>query len=180
MIYEFMHYPKPGADFELDVNRKYRLYDCPWGGMKALPNGFWLSDEDRDKGWLKFAAENMPDLIEGSLPVCVSVDTSDMLILDSRFSLDAKFFKPMPHDMKESIESWMEEASMSGDASDILGGPRPDWTAVSRAYSGIWVPAYEKGEWTTEDHRDYRWWHSWDCDSAVLWDLSAVAGVVHV
>lgn len=166
----FVHCPEAGVEFKLDRSMKYRQADCPWDDIsRFLPSGLWLSDESRGKGWLAFAADNMPGLTEGSVPVSVSVDVSGLLVLRSPKDMPADFIVPVSDSVRERFSDMA-----GGDVERMLGGARPCWRAVSEFYGGVWVPEHTRGGWHFMEHM---WWSMWDCDSAVLWDLDAISEV---
>ena len=136
--------------FEFDRDREYLEVD---NGFK--PDGLWLSDDSNNNGWIAWCKEQNNGWIRGHNIWEVLVDTRRLLkISRSPENVPKKYLIPHPGFRPGSKQLCVDWKQLKADG-----------------YAGFWVDDY-KGVFV-----DHIWWYGWDCDSAVVWDLSVVVQV---
>jgi hypothetical protein len=121
------------------------------------PCGLWLSDESkRGRGWSNWCkGENW---------------NVDGLLYETIFECDMTNWKVIktPAQMKKFHRDFSAHNEYS-----ILSslGKYIDWAKVQKEFAGILIAPYR---WDFRFHMEARWYYSWDCASACVWDLSTV------
>ncbi len=119
-------------------------------GHQFKPQGLWLSD-DTAHGWKKWCEAEQWGLQGLKYKTEFSCTLTRWATLYTEEQL-LTFTKQYPHDLHGI-----------------------DWVKVREKFSGIIITPYQ---WNLRLDRRTRWYYSWDCASACVWDLSTVEVIV--
>lgn len=134
----------------LDFKRAYKQ-----GDNQHKPKGLWLScDDDSGIGWYEWCHQNRFMVNNLKHKTEVTIDTSNLLILDS------------PDKWQEFSDNYIPLG---------LSIFCKDWKALSKQFSGIAVLNYVRA-WLCDGRGIDKnvWFAMWDCSSACIWDLSII------
>lgn len=155
-----LHWPADSHRWSFDPDRRY-------GRRRPSdkPDGLWLSPVAARWGWADCAEFNqMADRLPLPPPVRFAVDVSRLLVLRSHRDVPERFrWSPSDAELAE-----LSRRMPGQDWSRALAGVR--WDAMAaEGFAGVVTDG-----WSARIGDDPAWWYRWDCDAAVVWDLSAV------
>lgn len=144
-------------NWRYDPNRSYVQPDShdpiqhPEGCYGMKPVGWWLSDDSKGRGWYDWAkAENYwSNIYQVAVP---EVNENRLLILD-----DVSSVKTVNELLEEQNGCWQ-------------------WGYIAKKYAGCLFYAAD-AQHAFHDLPEMRlmWLRTWDCNSACVWDLTAVS-----
>ena len=121
----------------------------PGGSFK--PDGLWLSVDD---AWLQWSRENEMTWADGPGFLVTLRGDANLLVLDT------------PERMRDFTRAYRHH--------DPLLKGWIEWKPVVAAFDGILLNPYDNElRWDP----DLRWCNPWDCASACIWNLQAIAAV---
>lgn len=133
---------------------------------RPKPSGLWLSVDD---DWRRYLYEDQgaePGDPEANGGYVFDVDLDRLLVIDSLAALD-EFHHGYVMEHRRPDARWESRCRAKGWEID----PHAlDWAPLTEDHAGIVIAPYR---W--ERRLDFAWYYPWDCASAVVWDLSAVA-----
>ena len=145
------HYPRTPEGWSFLPRKRYPARGCR-GNHK--PFAFWLSDED-GFGWSSWC-EREAYRGFGGRGYDFQVDADRLLVVRGLDDLPVDVFG------EQNADHW----------TNCRSRVPPRWDLLAQCYAGILVYPHEFAEW--KDTAAALWLVSWDCDSAAVWDLSAV------
>jgi hypothetical protein len=116
------------------------------------PYGLWLSDES-DHGWRTWCRSEKYRLTRLRCHSKFNCDTSNWLVLRS----------------SSEIKSFTETYQSSDNDYYSI-----DWMRVQKEFKGILITPYQ---WQCRLNQKSRWYYSWDCASACVWDLTTITQI---
>lgn len=130
------------------INRDFRYIQS----IAEKPNGLWCSPKDE---WIRFCCNNGVINWIGVYDYKLTVDTTDLLIIDNANQLNSFNDKYLQYSLI-------------------------DWFEVSKNYKGIIIKNYIKiinDIKQYDKYNFYLWFSLWDMDSACIWDLSSIENI---
>lgn len=127
------------------------------------PRGFWLSYEENNNGWFDFCIDQ--NFALDGLTYVYEVDVEDTL-LPIRGLEDLKILKELYPRRLLSFETTFP-----------LETPI-DWWKVAKYYPGVSFIPYDFN--FRYAYQGYAWYNTIDCESAVVWDTTAIRSMKKV
>ena len=143
-ICSYKHKEECECELDWEFNVKRKYYQNAEHYYGTKPNGFYLSVEEHGNGWSK--TEFIDDY---SKFVIVSVDISKVLKISSPDDIRLCEYRVYAREEEYEEINWQ--------------------TAKNNGYTGVLIELYDYNKENGE-----RWFRSWDCDSAVIWNLNAI------
>lgn len=119
------------------------------------PGGLWLSDDSRNCGWARWCLieDFMPDRL--AYKYAIEIDLANILIINNLEQIEKI--------TKENLVFHIKYRYFD-----------MNWNEIHAQYKGVLFSPYEKYYNELNDLEKYLWWSGIDCDSACVWDHTAI------
>lgn len=120
----------------------------------SKPRGFWVSDENDDRSWSAWCAEE--DYLDTTKQIANEIELTAAVARLLTLSTVAEL---------ESFSDRYGVTTWYGDGIAI------DWQHVALGWAGILITPWPRG---IRHHASLSWHYGWDCASGCIWDTSTI------